>query len=256
MKKFTFAILLLVSICLLALKDHEVCPGVAGHKALACSACHGGSISGDVFIIDGKVENENTGENSFEYIIRVPTEGLGLLQLFSASADRVYGAPRVDVDLATALLEVKGSTLYNAVNLSKYKSANNMSEFTIRYSFEEPLTMTKKMILQGVISNNDGTAEGDQTFYKEIAIEPQETGLESLNHSLAYNQAYYYNNQVIISIPGNSQWVQIMDLQGKIVQLNFVENYEVVDVTPLVKGIYLVLVGKGTSSQQSFKFVK
>jgi hypothetical protein len=256
MKKLTFAILLLVSIGLLALRDNEVCPGVAGHKALACSACHGGSISGEVFIIDGKVQEDNPEDNSFEFIVRVPSGSLGLLQLFSSSADQVYGAPRVEVDLSTALLEVKGSTLYGAVNLSKDKSVNNTKEFTIRYSFVEPLTMSTKMILQGVISNNDGTKEGDQTFYKEITIEPKKEDLQASNLSLVYDQAYYHNNQVVISNPGKTQAIQIIDLEGKVVHSAIVEECENIDVSQLVQGMYLVLVGNHKNNLQTFKFVK
>jgi len=256
MKKFTFAIVLMVSIGLLALKDNEVCPGLLGHKSLACSACHGGSISGEVFIIDGKVDDEYVEVWGNEYVIRIPSDRLGILQLFSSTKEQVYGASNVAVDVATSLWEVKGNTLFNPINLTKQKSSNGRSEITIRYVFDEPITKAKTMILQGVFSNNDGTAEGDQTFYKEITIQAKNEGIQGSNLSLAFDQAYYNGKQVIISNPGKIEAVQILDLQGKIVRSVVVEDYQNIDVSELQSGMYLVLIGNNRMEMQRFKFVK
>lgn len=256
MKKFSFALSLFIVIGLLSLKDNEVCPGVAGYKALACSACHGGSISDQVFIINGKLEGDSTDGSSFEYVVRVPSGSLSVLQLYASMANEVYGAPRVSVDFTDALLEVKGSALFNAVNVLQKKAGKDANEFTIRYAFDEPLTETKTMILQGVLSNSDGTVNGDQTFYKEIVIEPKEGDLQSANLTLARDQAYYNNNQIIVSNPGKIQSIQIIDLQGKLVQSALVEGYDNVDVSSLENGVYLVVLGNNKKELQSFKFVK
>jgi hypothetical protein len=59
MKKLSLLVVILSSIIIYAYSDYDTCAGTAGHKALACSACHGGSFANDIIILDDKNDPEN-----------------------------------------------------------------------------------------------------------------------------------------------------------------------------------------------------
>jgi hypothetical protein len=231
---------------------------VSGHKALACSACHGGSISSDVYIIDGKREEDVTssGEEGFVYEVKIPVGYGSIVQLFASNDEIAYDDPKVEIDYTDVLKDLRGSALFNAVNLFEGKSFNGFTSVNVSYTFEEAIKETKTFILQGVISNNDGTVNGDHTFYKEIVIEHKESSIQAANLSIASDKIYYNNNQVIVSSPGKTQQVQIIDLQGKVVYNTIVDGYGVIDVSTLNQGIYLVVSGNTKETLQTMKFLK
>lgn len=266
MKKLIFIPVLLIVFTLFSYKDYTACPGAkSSHKAIACSACHGSSVSNDVVVIGGGKDEEEIneeGENDFNFVVKLPNIDIDLIQIATNTTSRTAKLPKVDISLTRDLLSAGSLTLFNAVNLPENKTGKKSANksFDVSFSFDEAITEAQTLIIQGVISNNDGTVNGDKTFYKEVVIQPKNNtiapeNVEAVNLSIAQEAYYYNNNHIIISSLTNKQ-VRVIDLQGKVLIDKEVANYENIDVSNLTKGNYFVIVGSTGKDMQSFQFAK
>lgn len=271
MKKNTLIPAFLIVLTLFSYKDYTMCPGInSSNKAIACAACHGGSISNDVVVIGGGKDevnendtNENENDNTdFNFEVKIPNIELSLVQIATSSVDRRINAPVSTISLTNELLNTSSISLFNTINLSSIDSGKKESSksFNVNFKFNNAITEPQTLIIQGVLSNNDGTVYGDKTFYKEVIIQPknnliEEDNLDAVNLSIAHENYFYNNDKLYISSLNNKQ-VRIVNIQGKVVLDTQVENYEKIDVSHLNKGNYFVIIGNTGKEMQSFQFAK
>lgn len=241
---------------LLSMNDYNVCSGELSTNKAACSACHLSSVSGTVFIIDGKVEDDGgrMNENDYEYeaTIRIPLTDFAVFQVNTLVEENFPG--RVDVDLAATLVDLKESSLFSLSDLFQRKSTGKETEdIKIRFTLDEKLTESKTVIIQGVLGNGDGTLKGDQAFYQEITLEPRATNL-----SIIEDGVKYYPSHMALDVVGINkvQNVRIIDLQGKVVLQTLVENNALIDVAKLESGYYIAVVGNSGKEIMTYKFKK
>lgn len=248
MKKFILLSLVLGSLFLFSYNDYGNCAGTTEHKALTCGACHGGSISNEVFIIDGKTEEIE--ENVYEYVVKIPASTLSSLQLSTRVLGLVSINPTVQVDLASEMAVEKGQTLFSLVNLNeKTTKVNGKDELytRFRFAFNEALSEPTTVAIEGVLSNQDGTVNGDQSFYKELVLEPAKLVDSKLD-------AYYFDHRLVL---GNlySDLLRIIDLQGKVVYSEYIEeSTRQVNLKDLNEGIHYAIMGTHNKEQESLSF--
>lgn len=239
MKKFMILVVILSSVVFYAYRDYDMCAGTEGHKALACSACHGGSFANDVIILDGKTDPED--EATYEVGIRIPDSDLASLQLAVNISQESSG--RVEVDMLSAIKEARNNSLFSLISLNQ-KSARDDQGFytTVHVKFEEALTSPQYITIQGVLSNNDGTPFGDQSFSKEVKLEPVQK---------QHLDAYFANNSFFVQERAN-ELLRVVDLQGRVVYSDFISDSKAsIDLSSLEQGIYQAVVGDGSKGFQS-----
>lgn len=236
---------------LLSMNDYDVCSGELSRNKAACSACHSGSVSGTVFILDGKVEEVGVGDmNEFELIVRVPLLDFEVVQINAVLEDNFPG--RVDVDMAATLVDLKEGSLFSISDLFQKKSTGKETEdIKVRVTLEDELTESSTVVIQGVLGNGDGTVNGDQTFYQEIKLEPKKAKL-----SIAEDGIKYYPSQTTLEVVGinKTQNVRVIDLQGKIVLQTIAENSSTIDLSNLERGYYIAVVGNSGKEMSTYKF--
>ena len=176
MKKLMILAVIFSSFVFYAYRDYDMCAGTEGHKALACSACHGGSFANDVIILDGKTDPED--ETSYEIGVRIPDSELASLQLAVNISQE--SSAKVEVDMVSTIKEARNNSIFSLISLNQ-KSANDDDGFytTVHLQFDEEITSPQYVTIQGVLSNDDGTPFGDKTFSKEVIIEPAQKQLEA-----------------------------------------------------------------------------
>jgi hypothetical protein len=146
------------------------------------------------------------------------------------------------LDKQSVVKETSNSTLFNLVSLQQ-KSLNDEDGFytTLHLDFEEPLTDARTITIQGVLSNSDGTPNGDYSFSKEVGLEPVQKSLD----------AYFANNSFFVAERAN-ELLRVVDLQGKVVYSGYIaENQARIDLAELGSGIYQAVVGDGSKGFQS-----
>lgn len=240
-------------LALLSMSDYDMCSGASTAKA-ACSACHLGSITGEVFILDGKVENEavRLNENEYETTVRIPLGDFSVLQMNTIAEESFTG--RVDVDLAATLIDLKNNSLFAISDLFQRKSNGKETEdIKIRFTLDEKLSESKTVVLQGVLGNGDGTVEGDLAFYKEITLEPKASNLTIVQDGINYHPSHTVLEVVSID---KVQDVRVFDLQGKVVLQSVVESSASIDLTDLDQGYYIAVVGNSGKEMTTYKFKK
>lgn len=238
MKKLTLFAVILSSMVIYAYSDYDMCAGTIGHKALACSACHGGSFANDIIILDGKADPES--DTRFDIAVRVPESILASLQL-AVQLPEERGI-RLDSDKQSVVKETSNSTLFSLVSLNQ-KSLNDAESFytTLHLEFDEPLTEVAYITIHGVLSNGDGTSQGDYTFSKEVVLEPAQKNLD----------AYFSNNSFYVGQRAN-ELLRVVDLQGRVVYKQYIADSEArIDLSELESGIYQAVVGDGSKGFQS-----
>ena len=267
MKKITLIPAFFILLALISFKDYSICNGAnSSHKAIACNACHGGNIAGGVVVIGGGKDdvetNDDNSSTDFEVEVKLPNVDLESIQIASYIIDQKLNTPVIAINKTEIALNTRTITLFNALNLASLGSGKTGEDksFTINYHFNEALTEAQTVVIQGVISNNDGTVNGDQTFYKEVVLQAksniqEETSEAPISSSIVQEKHYYNNNQLYIRV-SNPQKVRVLDLQGKIVLDTKTNENKAIDVSNLSHGNYFVVIGTSGKEMQNFQFAK
>lgn len=256
MKKLLIFPLFLFAFALFSAGDYEACVGLEGRKSLACSACHANSISGDVFIVDGKDEEEedvepDTDENTYNYTFVIPVRSSSYLQV-SASNEGSSRIRKVEMPLTNVFAQNDREFSFNRLSIGQLKSIDkDIFQFEMSYTFEEAITEPTIVMVQGVLSNNDGTSAGDYSFSKEILVQPK---AKLLAASLEFNS--YFNKGVLYVQQEAADQVRVLNLQGQVVYNSVVPAIEAIDLSGLENGVYFAIVGSKAANLQNIKFVK
>jgi hypothetical protein len=237
MKKSFFFLIICATFFLFSYKDYGACTGTNGQKALACSSCHGGSIVQGVFI-DGRDDEEN----DYVVSVRIPNSDLAYLQISTEAITNTV-KPELDVNLATLIKDFKGSSLFSAINLTQksVKISNGFIETDIYIHYNEAISEPQEFVIQGVLSNMDGTSSGDKTFYSKFTIQPKNKTSENISEPLlleSFSKSYYFNNTIYIQ--EENSIISIYDLQGKLVHQELFLEKGSTSLTFLPSGMYFV----------------
>lgn len=140
-------------------------------------------------------------------------------------------------------------TLYN---LEIGNSKQNKKEQTIKLKYlKSALTENKEIEIQGVVTNADGTSNGEYSFYKKINLEESKIDEKvkeiSIYPTIASSQITITNSE--------EKTISIINLNGKVVFKNTILNEkEIIDVSNYKNGYYFILIAsKGQS--KTFKIV-
>lgn len=237
--------------------DYSVCSGSTGQKSIVCSACHGGAITADIFIIDGKLEDESSEEETTEetYVIEItlPVEEGQSVQLFSSGLDETSRLNGPQGNELGELQIKESSVLYNVLALNNFRvRGQNFARLNVELFTSNIENQGEgSFILQGVISNNDGTPNGDQSFYQEIALPKKQ-----LNTKLKSETKMYFANNALNIDAQNNLLLSIFNLNGQeVFQLDNTSSGKV-DLSFLPNGMYIAMAQGAMSEQVNFKFVK
>lgn len=258
MKKVFFFLSICSLFVLFSYKDYGVCAVNSGQKALVCGSCHGGSsVSNGVFIIDGKEDDEEE-TNDYVVSVRIPSSDLSYIQ-FSTEAISNTVKPTIDINFASLIRDFKGSSLFTPINLSQksLQSQNGFIETEIHVNFNEAITEPQDFILQGVLSNRDGSPKGDKSFYTTFTIQPKSKKEESTISKVrndSYSKSYFNANT--LHIQQDNSLMQVFDLQGKLVHKQFMIDKGIIPVDFLPNGTYWINSSVNGKVFESYAFVK
>lgn len=256
MKNLFFLLAFITFFGLSSSKDYSVCDGTMSQKSIVCSACHGGAISADIFIIDGKLEEESSNDvdTSDNYVLEiiVPIEEGQSIQLFSSGLDRTNRLNDLQGNEIGALQIKESTVLYNLLALNNFRQRGQnfakleFSLVTSNLASEEH----SSFVLQGVISNNDGTANGDQSFYQEITLAKKNPKTE-----LVATRMFYVNSMLNVESEKDLM-VSVFNLSGQ--EMYRSEEYAVnkLDLSFLPDGLYIAVAQTPNSAQKILKFIK
>ena len=189
-------------------------------KNFTCSSCHTSIIDG---IIIGK--NDDSLFIDIELIIPSNVE---------------YEAVQINIDGKTPTiagimpyLENEIGTVYN-LDLSSTKGNKKENKINIKY----PISENKEVIIQGVLTNIDGTTKGDYSFYKKISLE---------ENSLSFDNVSIYptiaNSKITIKDAKLNSLFSIFDISGKVVYQNTIlDNSNTIDVSNFNTGYYFISI--------------
>lgn len=266
MKKILFTLILLSALVLFSFKDYGVCSGTSGQKALTCGSCHGGSISDDVFIIDGKTENEEsngvpTSTFSGGIIVR-GIVGFQNLQVMVRQISKKPVGGLLLVDRKIPLVSNAGVELSSPLVLVQKKSTNAATTIPIEIRFDENLTEPQNYFVEIVLSNADGTANGDKVLAQEIVVYPaakneEETPSISATNCMADEESFYANN-TIISLVYDEAPIDLLvyNLMGQQVVHHTFQNSSSIDVSNLPTGKYFVKQIQNGKEIVNYSFAK
>ena len=258
MRKFLPFAAICALLSLIAMNDYGVCSGASSMKA-ACSACHQGSISGDVFITDGKAEGDSViiGDVQYNVVLRLPVGDYASVQLNTVTDIEI--PMEVELDMATEIQVLRNNSLYSLASIRQKSNGDNEFEnIHLKFTLDEPLTERQQIIVQGVLADGDGTVEGDIAFYKELSLEPTKNDITASNLTIISDGISYYPHHDVLEavcIDKTTQ-LRIVDMQGKVVVQQFVENYAAVDLSLLEKGYYIAVLGSTGKDMTTYKFIR
>ncbi|MFT4970773.1 MAG: hypothetical protein ACI9O4_002535, partial [Chitinophagales bacterium] len=176
----------------------------------------------------------------------------------SSSGDK---NPKVEFDLASELRENGEGTIFNRVNFLEKTSIENGVQGVsteVKFTFDEPITKPTVVVIQGVLSNQDGTVNGDRSFYKEVVLQPAEKK-ESLSAESIANQkldAYYYEQNLFLDAE-EANVLRVINMEGKVVaDFNVHAASNQLDLSALNKGVYYAVLGFNSRNLQSMTFIK
>ncbi len=111
-------------------------------------------------------------------------------------------------------------------------------------------------------ANNDNQNDGgDQTYYKKITINPSAIGIDAVNESnigcsVYPNPASELLTVELSDLKEKDLEISILNMQGKLVKMKKMSgNKETIDVGRLEKGLYSVVISKGSHTILSIKKV-
>lgn len=240
MKKFVLFSFLFITIFLFSYKDYGGCSGSSsGHKALTCGACHGGIVSDDIYILDGKTDVEFApAQTVFTIPVQLPAFENPFLQIETHSADKVN--TYFNILNKKPIRIAQESTLFETSKLTH----KNTQTLYLEVAVDNHQKLPTNIILQGVVSDGDGTMNGDQSFYKEIDLN------DFVDQAANKKSIYYYNNQLHFK-KDKLQSIAIIDISGKVLIKQ--QTNQTIDVSELPQGKYFVTIN---GKRSEFSFVK
>ncbi|MCB9256408.1 MAG: T9SS type A sorting domain-containing protein [Chitinophagales bacterium] len=259
MKNLLLLVAFIVVFTLSSSSDYSVCSGSMSAKSIVCSACHGGAISADIFIVDGKLEDASSEESSgseeedIRIQITLPVEEGQSVQLFSAGLNSTSRLVNGETGEVLGDLQIKeSSVLYNVLALNRFRlGSQNYAKLDLALQTSSLETGEESFVLQGVISNNDGTPQGDQSFYKEISLVKKEL-LSDWEEGLSL---YYAKDALNIESKGEVS-LSIFSLSGQeFYSTKQVEMAEL-DLSFLPSGMYIALAQGSSDQRKILKFIK
>lgn len=254
MKKITLITLIFSSIFLFSYRDYGSCNGVTELKALTCGSCHGGSISEDIFIMEGK--NDDDSRSTFVYELAIPVKEAQALQLGTRLVGTTNQNPKIEGEFSSSKLVSKGRTIFNLVSLfqknANIKNGNLNTSLSI--TFDEPITEQQTIAIQGVLSNEDGTVDGDRSFYQEVVINPVEK--TNISEAVSVKEVgAYYTQQKLMLKDVKQDVLRIVDLQGRVVKTETLDKSKSsVDLSSLNQGLYRAVFGSKASDIEQVAF--
>jgi len=146
----------------------------------------------------------------------------------------------------TPLFQNEFNTIYN-LPLNNDRKGKKENTILIKYPLES-ISDNKELKIQGVITNGDGTIDGDYSFFKTISLE------DNINKAVQKINVFptVARNEINIDNAENSV-ISIYALNGKLVyKNNIINNKDIVDVSNFENGFYFMRI----QNENSLKEVK
>lgn len=221
----------------------------SGNRNLTCGSCHPGAAI-DPKITEGRIVQDKVVE--FEIVFPANLEGNSLELFVNDNKGNNFSSSGATSE--PTIIDGVGAQLFYELALSK-SSGKKEDIQPVTFLWNAPATFNevREIEIQGVISNLDGTEEGDYTFYKTIYVEPSIFNFEeeikmypTLASSVLHVEGFAEETNVL----------KVVNILGKTVyQSSVLQNAKLsIDVTNLDNGNYFLMIGEG-KDLESFRFV-
>ena len=158
-------------------------------------------------------------------------------QTYNAVQINVVGVENPKITISEPYKAGDFGTMFN-INLNKKLTEKKANELYVKIPLNE-IGAGKEIEIQGVLTNADGTTEGDNSFYKKIFIQGNKAINKKQEELLLFPTIA--NSQITLKNLNENATITILNIKGEIVYQNLSTNKnQTISVTDLANGNYFV----------------